>query len=69
MSGITLLFAPRRFKLLAVQVEISIADELVCCDRDHTVVLAALRDRVVCVWALRGCLKVLPKHSLSRAAL
>ena len=52
-AGITLL-APQRCKLLAVQVEINIADDHVCCARKHIVVLAALRDRVVCAWALGG---------------
>ena len=42
--GITLL-APRRCKLLAVQVEINIADDHACCARKDTVVLATLRDR------------------------
>ena len=60
-AGITLL-APQRCKLLAVQVEINIADDHVCCARKHIVVLAALRDRVVCAWALGGggCLKLRP---------
>jgi len=42
--GITLL-APRRCKLLAVQVEINIADDHACCAPKDTVVLATLRDR------------------------
>ena len=42
--GITLL-APRRCKLLAVQVEINIAADHACCARKDTVVLATLRDR------------------------
>ena len=37
-----------------VQVEINIADDHACCARKHIVVLAALRDRVVCAWALGG---------------
>ena len=51
------------------QVEINIADDHACCVRKHIVVLAALRDRVVCAWALGGCLKTASEHALSHAAL